>query len=192
MDKNSKTSTRKLVLCAILTATVVILQLIGAVIRFGPFSISLVLVPIVIGATACSTAAGAWLGLVFGIVVLITDSAAFMAVNPIGTVVTVLAKGLLAGYVAGLVYNALQKINRYAAVVAAAIVCPVVNTGVFLLGCTMFFMDTMQLWAKGAGLEGNVASYMIFVLVGVNFIVEVVVNMILSPIIVRLLNFWKD
>ena len=33
---------------------------------------------------------------------------------------------------------------------------------------------------------------MIFVLVGVNFIVEVVVNMILSPIIVRLLNFWKD
>ena len=192
MDKNSKTSTRKLVLCAILTATVVILQLIGAVIRFGPFSISLVLVPIVIGATACSTAAGAWLGLVFGIVVLITDSAAFMAVNPIGTVVTVLAKGLLAGYVAGLVYNALQKINRYAAVVAAAIVCPVVNTGVFLLGCTMFFMDTMQLWAKGAGLEGNVASYMIFVLVGVNFIVEVVVNMILSPIIFRLLNFWKD
>ena len=43
MNKNSKTSTRKLVLCAILTATVVILQLIGAVIRFGPFSISLVL-----------------------------------------------------------------------------------------------------------------------------------------------------
>lgn len=192
MDKNSKTSTRKLVLCAILTATVVILQLIGAVIRFGPFSISLVLVPIVIGATACSTAAGAWLGLVFGIVVLITDSAAFMAVNPIGTVVTVLAKGLLAGYVAGLVYNALKKINRYAAVVAAAIACPVVNTGVFLLGCTMFFMDTMKLWAKGVGLEGNVASYMIFVLVGANFIVEVVVNMILSPIIVRLLNFREN
>ena len=49
----SKIRTEKVVLGAVLTALVVVLQMLGAFIRFGPFSISLVLVPIVIGAAMC-------------------------------------------------------------------------------------------------------------------------------------------
>ena len=48
--QRQKTSTETLVLGAILTALVVVLQMMGSFIRFGMFSISLVLVPIVIGA----------------------------------------------------------------------------------------------------------------------------------------------
>ncbi|MBQ7714736.1 MAG: ECF transporter S component, partial [Clostridia bacterium] len=54
----------KLVQIALITAIVVVLQLIGAVIHFGPFSVSLVLVPIVIGAILYGPLAGAWLGFV--------------------------------------------------------------------------------------------------------------------------------
>ena len=180
-----KLNTRKMVLGAIMTALVIILQLMGAFVRFGPFSISLVLIPIVIGAAECGASIGAWLGFVFGVVVLASgDAAAFLSVNAVGTVITVLLKGTLCGFAAGLVYKAISKFNCYVAVVCAAIICPVVNTGVFLLGCLVFFMDTLSSWAGGQ----EMWKYMIFVLVGWNFLFELGSNIVLSPVIVRLLN----
>jgi uncharacterized membrane protein len=183
--------TESLVLGAVLTALVIILQMLGAFIRFGPFSISLVLIPIVIGAAKCGAKISTWLGFVFGIVVLMSgDAAAFMAINPAGTIITVLAKGTLCGLVAGLVFKALFKFNPYVAVVASAIICPLVNTGIFLLGCVVFFMETITQWSQGEGFN-NVVSYMFLGLVGANFLVEFGTNIVLSPTIVFLLNAGK-
>lgn len=188
MINQKRTDTRKMVLGAILTALVIVLQFMGAFVRFGPFSISLVLIPIVIGAAECGAAIGAWLGFVFGVVVLASgDAAAFLGVSAVGTVITVILKGTLCGMAAGLVYKCLSDKNRYVAVAAAAIVCPLVNTGVFLLGCLVFFMDTISSWAGGT----EVWKYMIFVLVGGNFLFELGSNVVLSPTIVRLLNLRK-
>ncbi len=186
MKNTRKMSTETLVLGAILTALVVVLQCMGQFIRFGMFSISLVLIPIVIGAATCGPKISTWLGFVFGIVVLLTDAGAFLAVDVFGTIVTVLVKGALCGLVAGLVYKALEKVNRYVAVVAAAIVCPIVNTGIFLLGCVLFFYETVQGWGAALGFA-NAAEYMFLGLVGANFLVEMGVNIVLSPIVVRLL-----
>lgn len=186
--KRSAISPKTMVLAGLLTALVVVLQFSGAAIRFGPFSVSMVLIPIVIGAATCGKYVGAWLGFVFGVMVMATgDAAAFFAVNVPGTIITVLVKGMACGYVAGVVYKMLQKKNKYFAAVASAIVCPVVNTGVFLAGCFVFFFDTVALWAG----EQNVYHYMIFGLVGINFLVELAVNIVLSPIIVRLIGLWK-
>lgn len=183
-------SIKKLALGAIFTALVVILQLLGSFIRFGPFSISLVLVPIVLGAALCNAAIGGWLGLVFGAVVLLSgDAAAFLAVNPIGTVATVLAKGVLCGLAAGLVFSALKGKNKYLAVFLAAIVCPVVNTGVFLLGCKLFFMETITEWGLALGFA-NAAQYMFLGLAGGNFLFELGANMFLSPVILRILKIF--
>ena len=60
----------------LLTAITIVLQMIGAVIRFGPFSITLVLIPIVVGAALYGPLAGAWFGFVFGMVVLLSGDAA--------------------------------------------------------------------------------------------------------------------
>ena len=188
-----KMSTQTLVLGAVMTALVALLQYMGAFIKLGPFSITLVLIPIVIGAATCGAWIGSWLGFIFAIMVFITgDAAAFLAVNVPGTIITVLAKGILCGLVAGLVYKVLSAKNQWVAVIASAIICPLVNTGVFLLGCLAFFMETISSWAAAAGLGGNVAYYMIFVLVGANFLVELGVNIVLSPIVVRLLNIRKS
>ena len=187
MQTTSKTKT--MVLGAVLTALVVILQFLGAFIKFGPFSISLVLVPIIIGCATCGVAVGAWLGLVFGFTVLVSgDAAAFLAVNPVGTVITVLLKGAACGFFAGLTYNCLKKYNRYVAVIVSAVVCPLVNTGVFLLGCLAFFMPTIAEWALSLGFGNDTAQYMIVGLVGANFLFELGINVVLSPVIVRLLN----
>lgn len=183
-------TTKTVVLGAILTALVVILQLMGSFIRFGPFSVSLVLVPIVLGAALCGTAVSTWLGFVFGIVVLITDSAAFMAVSAIGTILTVLVKGMACGFAAGVVYKLLVNKNKYLAVACAAIVCPIVNTGVFVLGSIVFFMDTIASWGAGSGYD-NAFAYLFLGMIGLNFIAELVSNIVLSPVIVRLLNINK-
>ena len=181
-------STEKLVIGAVLTALVIVLQFMGTFVRLGPFQISLVLIPIVIGAAKCGTLIGGWLGFVFGLVVLLNgDAAAFLAVNAAGTILTVLVKGTACGLAAGLAYRLLFKVNRILAVAAAAIVCPVVNTGIFLLGCLLFFMGTIQEWA---GSE-TVAHYIVFGLVGGNFLVELASNLVLSPIVVRLLDLRK-
>ena len=147
----SKMTTKNMVLSVILTALVVILQLVGATIKLGPFSISTVLVPIVIGAATCGVGVGAWLGFVFGVIVLLSgDAATFLAVDVIGTIITVLAKGTLCGLLSGVAYKALENVNNFLAVCVAALVCPLVNTGVFILGCLAFFMDTINQWAGGS------------------------------------------
>lgn len=186
-----RAQTKALVLGAVMTALVIVLQFMGAFIRFGPFSISLVLIPIVIGAATCGVGIGAWLGFVFGMVVLLSgDAAAFMSISPIGTVITVLLKGTACGLAAGLAYKALEKRNRYVAVIAAAIVCPLVNTGVFLLGCAVFFLEAITEWGIAAG-HDSVVAYMFLGLVGGNFLFELGSNIILSPVIVRILSIEK-
>lgn len=179
-----------LVLGGILTALVVVLQYMGSFIKFGPFSISLVLIPIVIGAASCSTKISTWLGLVFSVVVLALDASAFLAISVPGTIITVLAKGTACGLTAGLAYKLLHKKNEYAAVIAAAIVCPITNTGIFLLGCVVFFFKTIQEWGIGAGYE-NAIEYMFIGLAGGNFLFEMATNIILCPVIVRILNIRK-
>ena len=117
MNQNTKTlkKVQKLTLIALLTALVVILQILGGFIRIGTFSVSLVLVPIVLGAALLGPWAGGWLGLVFGTVVLLNgDATAFFAVNVFGTVLTVLLKGAACGFAAGLTYKLLAKYNKYA------------------------------------------------------------------------------
>ena len=181
-----KMSTKKLVTTAVLTAVVIVFELVASVLtRFGMFSCTFALIPIVIGAVTCGCWAGAWLGFVFGAAVLISgDASAFLAVNVPATIAVVLLKGTLSGLCAGLVYRLLAKKNSTLAVYGATVVSPIVNTGVFLLGCLLFFMDT---GGHGLGFE-NTASYMLFGLVGINFIVEFALNLILSPVIVRLLK----
>lgn len=186
-----KQQTQTLVLGAIFTALVIVLQLMGSFIRFGPFSISLVLVPIVIGAATCGVKIGAWLGFAFGAVVLLSgDAAPFMAIDLAGTIITVMVKGTACGLAAGLIFKALEKYNRFIAVIASAIICPIVNTGVFLLGCSVFFLEAISQWGTSAGYD-NVIGYMFLGLAGGNFLFELSTNIILSPIIVRVLKIER-
>ena len=187
---NTREKTRMLAMMGILTAIVIVLQALAIGIRFGVFNITLVLIPIVVGAAMYGWKAGAWLGFVFGVVVLLTDAEVFLAVSVPGTIITCILKGVLAGAAAAAVYKLIEKKNGWLAILAAAIVCPIVNTGVFLLGCLIFFYGTISEWAAGAGFA-NVGAYMIVGFVGLNFLVEMAINLCLSTVIVRLMSVVK-
>ena len=185
MKTNTKTS--KVVGLGLFTAIVVVLQLLGSFIKFGTFSITLVLAPIVIGAALYGIGAGAYLGLVFGATVLISnDASPFLAINPIGTVVIVLLKGMLAGLAAGLVYSLISKASSLAGVIVAGVVCPIVNTGIFLAGCYLFFQEWLVAVFGTTGFATVVAG-----LVTINFAIELGINMVLSTAIVKIIDLGK-
>lgn len=183
--------TKNMVGVGLFTAIVVVLQFLGGGIKFGMFSISLVLVPIVVGSAVYGWKAGAWLGFAFGAAVLLSgDAALFLVVDPLATVGVVLVKGMACGLVAGLLYQILRRKGSSLAVFAAAIACPLVNTGIFLLGCKLFFLETVAAWGAAAGFE-NVAAYMFLGLTGINVVIELGVNLVLAPVIVRLIRMGK-
>ena len=183
--------TEKLVLVSLLTALVAILSYLGGFIKIGGLaSISLTLIPVVLGAALCGPFVGGWLGAVSGAVFFMTADAAFwFGLSIPGTIITVLVKGTMAGLLAGLVYKALERANRYVAVFVSAVVAPVVNTGIFLIGCLIFFLDTVNAGAIAEGM--SVGGYLIIFFVGLNFVFELLVNILLSPAILRIINIKK-
>ena len=183
--------TKKLALLALLTAIVAVLAYFGGFIKVGAnASIALTLIPIVIGSALLGPYAGAWLGGISGAVFFLTADAVFwLGLSIPGTIITVMLKGILSGLCAGFAYKLLEKVNRYLAVLVSAVVCPVVNTGIFILGCFVFFMDTVT---GGATAEGmSIGGYIIIFFVGLNFVLELLANIILSPAILRIINIRK-
>jgi uncharacterized membrane protein len=186
--KNAKI--KRMAAIALLMALVVVMQFISGLIPpVSGFSISLVLIPIVLGAALYGPSAGALLGATFGMVVYINcvtgadlGGAMVFQANPVLCFVVVLGKGILAGMACGFVYKLLSGLNRYVAMLCAAIVCPFVNTGVFIACMMTFFMDVLTAWADG----GEIVAYVLSGLVLCNFVPELIINVIFSPASARI------
>ncbi len=186
-----KERTKTLTIASILTALVIVLQILALFMRFGIFSITLVLIPIVLGAALCDWKVSTWLGFVFGVVVLLSgDAAWFLGFSVSGTVITVLAKGSLCGFVTGIIYKMIQNRNRKLAIWIASVVCPVVNSGIFALGCYTFFLEDLTATAAEVG-YANVTAYIFVGLIGFNFLIEVLINVLLNPAVTAVINVLK-
>ena len=98
--------------------------------------------------------------------------------------------GTACGLAAGAMYKLFAKKNEFLAVLAASIVCPIVNTGCFLLGCLCFFMDDVSAIASALGSDAS-GMAVFWALAMANFLLELGSNIVLSPIIVRLLKIKK-
>lgn len=193
MTKTNKKgmSTETLVMLSLLTALVALLSYLGGFIKIGGLaSISLTLIPVVLGAALYGPYAGAWLGAVSGVVFFMTADAVFwFGLSIFGTVITVLIKGACAGLAAGYVYKLLEGKNKYLAIMVAAVAAPVVNTGIFIIGCLIFFIGAVRDMAAGAGM--GVGGYLIVGFVGLNFVFELIVNIAVAPALSRLIDIAK-
>lgn len=190
-----KLNIRRMTTLSLLIAVIVVLQLLGYILpRIGPFGLSFVLIPVVVGAAYYGPKAGAILGGAFGVIVCICssngiDGGGFMVwqASPLLCILVVMAKGILAGLISGWVYRLLQRKSPSIAIVAASIICPIVNTGVFLLGMAAFFMDVLRVWADGS----DVAGYVLTGIVLANFLPEFIINVVLSPVCKRVITSVK-
>ncbi len=180
---------------ALMMATVVVMQLLSGIIPpVAGFPISLVLIPIVLGSALYGSTGGAVLGAVFGAIVYIncvngTDPGGAMVfqANPVLCFLVVMGKGILAGLASAGIYRLLKNTNAYLAMLCAAIVCPVVNTGVFIACMLLFFKDVLAAWAGG----GDIIAYILSGLVLVNFLPELIINIAVSPASQRIVHTVK-
>ena len=187
-------NTKKLVTTALLTAVIVVLQTVASGIRIGPFTPTLSLIPIIIGALLYGPVVGGFLGAVFGVIVIIgvlsgsePMSTMMMQTNPVMTVTLCLVKGIAAGVIPALAYNALKDKNDLVATAIAAILAPVSNTGIFSIGLITVFMPIAEQFA--AQLEfPNVAKFLFVGIIGTNFLFELAVNVVLVPVVKRVLK----
>ena len=119
------------------------------------------------------------------------DAALFLTWDPAATVIIVLLKGTLAGLAAGGVYQLLEKRNTFLAVLAAAVAYPLVNTGVFFLGCMVFFLEDCIQFAANLGVTGSGPVIVMSVFIGFNFFFELGLDLVLSGIVERLVKIGK-
>ena len=190
---NSKV--KRMVGVALLMALVVVMQFLSGIIPpVAGFPVSLVLIPIVIGAAMYGPNAGGILGGTFGAVVFINcvtgadpGGAMVFQAGPILCFVVVMAKGILAGLAAGWVYKLLKCKNGYVAMLCAAIICPVVNTGIFIGCMLLFFAEILSAWAGGTDIVGYILSGLILA----NFVPELIINVVFSPAGQRIIHSFN-
>ena len=176
----------KLVGTAILAAVVISLQLLLGSIKFGPFNITFTLIPIILGAILYGAFSAAFLGLMVCFSVISGNDAGgyiLFSQRPVITLLLCLIKSSLAGYLAGLSVRLIK--TKPLNILLPAVLAPVVNTGTFILGLLLFFQDTLALWAGG---QDSVLHFLLFGILGANFLIELLVNLLISPIILRILQ----
>ena len=196
---NVKQNTVKLAQLALLSGLIILLQTVFIIPLPGSLTLSLVLVPIVVGAVLYGAGAGALLGGVFGVLVSVMAiqgqlgvlTNMMVAYNPVLTVAICMLKGVAAGWLAGLANGAFKK-RPLIGIFAAAAVAPLANTGIFVAGMLTVFRGVMLDFADGIGMGGVGALYFaIVVLVGVNFVIEFGANLVLSPAISSIVKAVK-
>jgi uncharacterized membrane protein len=183
MKSKNHENIKKLALIGLLTALTMALSYIKIPL-FGTVTITLVLPVVVIGAALCGPIVGAWLTVIPNISAF-SEAGIFMVYSPIGCIATLLLKGILAGLAAGAVYKALSKKHPIGAVTCSAVVAPVINSGIFFLGCYIFVWDEIIEVAAASGVG---VAVLILGLVVINFVAELILNLILCPTILRIIQ----
>ena len=182
-------STKKMVTIAIIIALIAVLQSFSSVAaRIGLFSFALGLFPATVGSVMYGKKESVIFGSVLGIVILATDATAYAlySVNFFATVLVVMAKSIASTLVTALIFNLLKNFNRYVAVVVAAILAPIVNTGIFIGGVCIFFKDFFAQYITG---DVFIVGFILMLLT--NFIIEMIINIVLSPVVLKVLDLKK-
>ena len=188
---NNSKKIRKMVGLAALASMVVVLQLLSNYIQFGPVSITLALIPIVVGAILYGPSGGFVLGLIEGVMVITAPSTLglFMPFSAIGTILVCLLKSGLAGLGSGYIFQTLKKVNFKLAVVLASISVPLINTGLFAISCLTIFAPLITGFASDAN-QGFI-GYLFLTFIGYNFLIEFFVNSVLSPVVIYVVKIFS-
>lgn len=174
---------------AILAAIEIVLQFIGNAVAFGPASINLSLIPIALGAILFGPWVGLFLGIINSLFVLMAPSTMlFYNVSVVGTILTVFVKSSAAGLFGGFIYLAINKFNNLLATIITSISLPIINTGLFVIGCLMFFKPLLE---ENVGDFANIYQFLFIGMIGWNFIFELTTSVVLIYPIYRIITYYQ-
>lgn len=195
MEEKSFFTAKNVTILGVLTAIIVVLQIFGSYFRIGTISLSFVLVPIVIGGILTGVIGGTILGFIFGVITLVmgvvgADQFTFILFSdhPFLTILTCVIKGSAAGFMSGFVYKLLKDKNLTLSTFAASAVAPIVNTGLFIVGA-FCMADTLN--SNFVAENSNVVYFIFIGCAGINFLIELAINLILAPSVCKIIKAVK-
>lgn len=185
MKKNKQSVVKLTVTSALLAITILLQALSGFFINpmtGAPLALSLI--PIAVGAILYGCYYGAFLGFCWSVFILISGQASYyMAMSIVGTIITVIGKGTLAGIGAALVYKVLKNKNYVVAIIVASIVAPIINSLVYRVGLVLFFEE--YFFGKADAANVSPITYFMKAFLAWGFVFEVGLSTVFSPAIVR-------
>ena len=180
-NKQKFLCTKNIVYLAILTALLVVLNLLSTVFKVIT-NVNLTLIPIVLGALMLSWRGGLILGVISGLMTFlfgVTGVDYFTNVlfvnHPLLTFLTCTVKVSVAGVFGGLTYDLIKNKNKYVATFVASAVVPIVNTIIFILGALTMYNTISSEFAP------NVIYFLVITCAGVNFLIELGINLLVEP-----------
>ncbi len=163
--------------------------------KTGGLSITLLPVPVIIGAIVMGPVTGAVLGLTFGMTSVIQCfglepfGTALMGINPIGTILTCLVPRAAMGFLTGVIFMALSRLDKkkLLSFAATSLIGALLNTVFFMTFLVLFFYNTdfLQKIIAGMGTSGVLSFVLAFV--GINGLIEAVACCVLAGAISKAL-----
>ncbi|MCQ2432693.1 MAG: ECF transporter S component [Clostridia bacterium] len=202
MKTQSSEMTRKMVQMAILIAIMLVFAFTPlGYLPIGPLSITLMCVPVAIGAIVTGPTGGAVLGLVFGLTSFVQCfgkdpfGTFLFGQNPFGTFVMCIVARVLCGWLSGLIFKGMQKIDKTKIVsyYVASLSTALLNTLFFMGFLVIFFWHNQNFIGQMNEWGMNTEKLMPFLVafVGLNGVVEAAVNFILGGTIAKILKVAK-
>ncbi len=199
---NKLFSAKNVALLGILIALVIVLQLFASAIPMFGVTLNFSLIPIALAGIMLGAFGGALVGLVCGLVVFITmavmggePSTAFLfQTNPAILTLMCIGKTTIAGFVSGFIYSLIAKKKTpkkiAVATVISSLVIPIINSGIYMLGMVLMKGSVAEFLALSSSTAGVVFA-VVFGIIWLNFLLEVVITAIFTPIIYRVLKVIK-
>ena len=199
----NRTNTRWLTQLALLVAVLLVMNYTPlGYLQVGPLSMSLLTIPVAIGAMTLGPVAGALLGGVFGTTSIVSAlrtpsvmSAAMLQASPVGTFITCFVARVLVGLCAGWVYIGIKKLlpkNTKLCCAVGAVATPLLNTFWFMLSLCVFFFNTEYVQSLCATFGTTHPFLFVCAFVGVQALIEAVgCGIVATLVTVPLLKFLK-
>lgn len=180
----------KMVQLAILIAITLLMALtpIGYI-KTGGLSIQMIMIPVTVGAMILGPGAGTLLGLVFGLTSfwqcfgMDIFGANLLAINPIFTFLVCVPTRVLVGFLTGVLFNAIKKIDKSKTICyfVGGLLGAIMNTAIFMSVLMLLFWNTEYI--QGFNASGmNVLVFVAF-FVGINGLLEWPVTSIAGGIV---------
>jgi uncharacterized membrane protein len=165
------------------------------------FQITLLVIPVTVGAIILGPGSGAILGGAFGVTSFIQCfgldpfGAFLLGISPVGTLILCLVPRILMGWLSGIIFLKLRKINKFKnlSYAVSSLSGPILNTVLFM-GTFVVFLnvtDSFQALVEKFGFEAGNIMALVITLAGVNSLIEALVCLILGTAIAKALDSFR-
>ena len=167
-------------------------------IKTGGLEITLLVIPVTVGAIILGPVHGAILGGVFGITSFIqcfglsASGAVLLGINPVGTFILCMVPRILMGWLTGIIFRGMKKNDRLKSFsyVGASLAGPLLNTVLFMTTLVVFFYQTEYIQGIVEALNANNVITFVILFVGVNGLIEEGVNFVAGTAVSKTLDVY--